>query len=240
MLREAALSMARQSSVRKLVLATPGMKGIAWRFVAGEDLDAGVAAVRALNRRGVKGTLNYVGWHVRDRPEAIAGADQAIDSLRRVADEDADSHISIKLTQIGLDIDEALCRAQLVRILECAAEAGVFVRIDMEESGYVQRTVGLFEEMLDRFGDGVVGIAFQSYLRTRAAELERLMMRRARIRLVKGGYTEPADVAYNRQEDIDAAFGHDVEMLLRRGHFPAIATHDPAAIDRARKIQQES
>jgi proline dehydrogenase len=240
MLREIALSVARRSWVRKLVLTTPGMRGIAWRFVAGEDLAAGLAAVRALNCRGIRGTLNFVGWHVRDEPGAVAATDQAIESLRRIREEGIDSHVSIKLTQIGLDIDEAMCRAHLIRILDCAASVGNFVRIDMEELAYADATLRLFAEMLDRYGDETVGIVLQSYLRNRPGDLQSLIERGARIRLVKGAYRESADAVYRVQADIDKAFGRDIELLLRLGRHPAIATHDPDAIDRVRTIQGQA
>jgi proline dehydrogenase len=239
MLRGAASFVARRSRVRKLVMTTPVIREVAWRFVAGEDLDAGLAAVRALNGRGIRATLNLVGTHVRDAREAVAAADEVIESLRRIRDAGVESHVSVKLTQIGLDIDEALCRTQLERILDRAAEVGAFVRIDMEELVYIERTIRLFEEMLARYGEDTVGIVLQSYVRTRPDDLERLLRRGARIRLVKGGYWEQADAVYRGRDEIDAAFGRDIDQLLRRGRYPAIATHDPKAIDRVRALRRE-
>jgi proline dehydrogenase len=220
-------------------MTTPVMREVAWRFVAGEDLAAGLAAVRALNGHGIKATLNLVGTHVGDEHDAVTATDGVIESLRRIHDSGLESHVSIKLTQIGLDIDVAFCRAQLERIIECAAELHNFVRIDMEELPYVERTLMLFEEMLELHGQETVGIVLQSYLRTRPDDLERLLRRGARIRVVKGGYWERADAVYHRKDEIDAAFLRDIEQVLRRGRYPAVATHDPGAIRSALRLQRE-
>ncbi len=238
MLRQIASVVARQGWVRKIALSTPGIRGLAWRFVAGEDLDTGLAAVRRLNAQGIAGTLNYVGTHVRAAPDARAAADAAIDALRRVHEEGLSSHVSVKLTQLGLDVDPGLCEEQLRRVLDCAKELGTFVRIDMEESGYVDRTVNLFEAMRQAYGSQAVGLAFQSYLRRRRPLLERLIAGDTRIRLVKGGYWESPDIVFRRKAEVDAAFLEDIELVLTRARDPAIATHDITAIDHARGLAQ--
>ena len=240
MLRQLISRIAGQSWLRKAVVSTPGIREVAWRFVAGEDLDAGIAAVRSLNARGIKGTLNYIGTHVRDVTEAVAAATTAIEALRRVHAEKLDANLSVKLTQIGLDIDEELCRVQLRRILECAAKVGNFVRIDMEESRYVERTLKIFEEMRDAYGADTVGIVLQSYLRQRKSDLERMLARGSSIRLVKGGYWESSEVVYRRKGDIDNAFHEDLKMLLPKGRYPAIATHDARFLVQARRIAAET
>jgi len=227
---------ARNGSVRKLAVSIPFVREVAWRFVAGEDLQAGLDVIRALNAKGIKGTLNHVGTHVRSEAEAISAADEAIAALRGLHAAGLDSHISMKLTQIGLDIRPDFCRTQLRRVLDCAREVDTFVRIDMEESGYVESTIGLFEEMREEYGAEKIGIVLQSYLRDRSADLARLAAAGSRIRLVKGGYWEPADVVYRKRRDVDGAFFADVERLLRDGCHPAIATHDPAAISFARRV----
>jgi proline dehydrogenase len=121
-------------------------------------------------------------------------------------------------------------------VLDCAREVDTFVRIDMEESGYVESTVGLFDEMREEYGAEQVGIVLQSYLRHRPSDLGRLAAVGSRIRLVKGGYWEPPDVVYRVKHDVDGAFFADIERLLREGRHPAIATHDPAAISHARRV----
>lgn len=225
-----------QPWLRKAAMSTPVIRDLAWRFVAGENLDSGIAVVRAMNARGIKGTLNYIGTHVKDEAAAVAAADAAIEALRRIHGEGVDSNLSIKLTQIGLDIDENLCRSQLSRVLEVARQLGNFVRIDMEESKYVEFTLKLFEEMRDAFGADTVGIVLQSYLRNRVGDLDRMISGGSRIRLVKGGYWESADVAYRRTADIEKAFSKDLETLLFRGRQPAIATHDPKFLSKTRDL----
>ncbi|GLH68470.1 proline dehydrogenase [Geothrix rubra] len=238
MIRKTALLLARQSWFRKTILGTPVLRDLAGRFVGGDDLPAGLAAVRALNARGIKGSLNFHGMHVEDPEEAARAAGQAIDALRRIRAEGLDAHVSVKLTKIGLDVDLALCRDHLHRILDCAAETGGFVRIDMEESRYLETTLQMFEEARDRYGAGSVGLVLQSYLRHRSGDLDRLLDRGSRIRLVKGGYREPRDVAFQAAAEVDAAFRRDIERLLARGISPAIATHDAEAVAWTRAVQE--
>jgi proline dehydrogenase len=207
--------------------------------VAGEDLTSGLAAIRSLNARGIKATLNLVGTHVLDGPAAIAATDAVIEALRRIDSEGLDAQISLKLTQIGLDVAASLARTHLERILDAARSFGNFVRIDMEESVYVDQTIELFEEMHARYGPTTVGIAVQSYLRGRSGDLERLLDRGAAIRLVKGGYLEAPEVVFRDAAEVDVAFEADIERLLRRGINPAIATQDPRAIRRARAVERE-
>lgn len=240
MLRQLSSLVVKQPWLRKAAVTMPLVRDAAWRFVAGEDLDAGLATLRALDARGIKGTLNHVGTHARGEVEAIAAADVAVESLRRIRGEPLEANLSLKLTQIGLDVDESLCREQLRRVLDCASQVGGFVRIDMEESPYVERTIALFEEMRDRYGADTVGVVLQSYLRRRGGDLERLLAGGSRIRLVKGGYWESAEVVHRRRADVDGAFRRDIEVLLARGRHPAIATHDPRAVEHACRAAAEA
>lgn len=226
----------RQAWLRKVIVTAPVLREIAWRYVAGENIEAALATIRALNSRGIKATLHCIGTHVQSTAEAVAAADAAIESLRRIHLEGLDSNISIKLTKIGLDVSEERCRTELHRILRSAREAGNFVRIDMEESAYTERTLILFEEMQREYGPDTVGVVVQSYLRNRRGDLERLTARGARIRLVKGGYWEPEAVAYRKRAEIDAAFDRDLDLLLRHGRHPAIATHDVRFMARAQDV----
>jgi len=240
MMRQLIAKIAGQSWVRKAVMSTPGIRDLAWRFVAGENLDAAIAALMSLNARGIKGTLNFIGTHVKDEAEAVAAADAAIEALRRLHAEGLDGNLSVKLTQIGLDIDKTLCVAQLQRILEIAAKVGNFVRIDMEESRYVEGTLQIFEEMLDIYGADTVGIVLQSYLRQRHSDLQRMLAKGSRIRLVKGGYWEASDIVYRKKSDIDNAFRRDLEVLMPYGRYPAIATHDARFLAQTRQLAGEA
>lgn len=228
-----------QSWLRKGIVSLPGVRDLAWRFVAGEDLSAGISTLQNFNAQGIKGTLNFIGTHVREEEEAVGAADAAIEALYRVDKEGLDANLSVKLTQIGLDIDEKLCLTQLRRILECADKLGNFVCIDMEEAKYTDTTLRIFEEMLEIFGPEVVGIVLQSYLRNRTRDLQRLLEKGSNIRLVKGGYWESAEIAYRKKADIDKAFEQDLELLLRQGRRPAIATHDARFILKAKQLATE-
>jgi proline dehydrogenase len=239
MIRKLTFLLARQSWFRKLIMSTPVLRDLAGRFVGGDDLPAALTAVHRLNVRGIKGSVNFHGMHVRDAEEAKRAADEAITALRRIREEGLDSHVSVKLTKIGLDVGVAFGRAQLRRILDCAAETQGFVRIDMEEAIYVEETLRTFEEMQDLYGNGTVGVVIQSYLRHRSDDLEHLLDRGARVRLVKGGYRESGSVVFHTKAEIDAAFKRDIERLLKRGTSPAIATHDVEAIAWTRTLQQQ-
>lgn len=238
-LRRASVLVARQSWVRKLAVSTPGVRDLAWRFVAGEDLAAGLVVVRKLARRGIQVTLNHVGTHVHEADEAVAATDEVIAAIRQIRAEGLAASVSIKPTQIGLDVDDGLCRTELARILDAAVADQVFVWIDMEESAYVERTIAIFEEMRERYGRDRVGIVIQSYLRNWPDDLDRVVAGGSRIRIVKGGYWEAADVVYRTKPEIDAAFARDVRLLLERGAAPAIATHDPVVIAEVRTIVTE-
>ncbi|MFI5199937.1 MAG: proline dehydrogenase family protein, partial [Candidatus Limnocylindrales bacterium] len=161
MLKRIAIYGSEQAWVRRVVMSTPVTRQVALRFVAGGDLAAGLATARALNARGIGASLNYLGMHERDEGQAKAAADEAVKAVRQIGTQGLDAHISVKLTRVGLDIDEDFCRDQLNRIAESAADAGVFVRIDMEESPYVSRILRLFNEQLDRHGPDAVGIVLQ-------------------------------------------------------------------------------
>jgi proline dehydrogenase len=237
-LRQIVLRLGRESVVRRLALSTPGVRDLAWRFVAGEDLDAAMSALRGLAHRGILGIINYVGTHARAAPEAVAAADAAVAASNRIRAERLDASLSVKLTQLGLDIDEDLCRRELARVLRAASVDDVFVWIDMEESRYVATTLALFDAARVTFGSERVGIAIQSYLRDRD-DLPRLITSGARIRIVKGGYWEPAGTVYRTKAEVDRAFLRDVRRLVEGGVAPAIATHDPAAIAMARRVVGE-
>lgn len=237
MLRKAALLLARQSWFRKAVLGLPVVRDLAGRFVGGDNLAEGLAAVRALNDRGLKGSLNFHGMHAESAAEARAAVDQAIDALRAIQAGGLEAHVSVKLTKIGFDLDPALAEAGLGRILDCAGQVGGFVRIDMEEAAYVEATLRIFEAALERHGPDAVGIVVQSYLRHRRRDLDRLMDLGARVRLVKGGYREAREQVLREQAEIDEAFRQDIERLLGRGRAPAIATHDAGAIAWTKAVQ---
>ena len=190
--------------------------------------------MRELNARRITTSLDLLGESVHTEAEAGQAADVAIQMLERIALEKLDSNISVKLTQLGLDIGRPVCVGNTRRLLERAAALGNFVRIDMESSEYTERTLALVEELYADFPKHV-GVVIQSYLYRSDADVGRLIGLGMRVRLCKGAYQEPASVAYPDKADVDASFGRLMEQLLERGTYPGIATHDEKLIARARR-----
>lgn len=230
MLRGTFLWLSQRQSLFDFVKRNGMARAFARRFVAGEMLDDAVAAVRAINGRGMSATLDLLGESVASAADAGKARDEIVGIIDRVAAEHVDANVSVKLTQLGLDIDVALCRDNVVAVLDRAAAHHMFVRIDMESSAYTERTLQLFErELFARFGE-LVGVVIQSALRRSERDVDRLARMRARVRLVKGAYAEPPDIAFPAKRDVDGAFARLAERLLDADVYPAIATHDDRLI----------
>jgi len=214
---------------RGFVTHAPGARTMARRFVAGEHLEEGVDVARNLNRAGMKVTLDCLGESVRNRDEARAAADVYIRLIRRIVDEQLDANVSLKMTQMGQDIDEAFLHENLKRVLDLAASNDMFVRFDMESSAYTQRTLDFFRRL---WGEGYrnIGVVIQSYLKRSAADIGQLNAEGVRVRLCKGAYKEPASVAFQDKADVDANYVTLMQMLLKDGNYPGIATHDEKMI----------
>jgi proline dehydrogenase len=208
-------------------LANP--RSFARRFIAGETLEQAIAAARAVEARGLSLTLDYLGESASTLAEAAAATDEYVRMLDAIVGSGITRNISLKLTQLGLDVDRHGALQNLRRIVEPARRHGFFVRIDMESSPYVAATLDIFETLW-REGFPNVGVVLQSALHRSEADLRRVNALGARVRLVKGAYKEPADIAWQRKADVDAACVRMMELLLRDGNFPALATHDPAII----------
>jgi proline dehydrogenase len=219
-------------------IARRGMRlGFARRFVAGETLDEAIGAGTELGGAGRRVILNHLGENVATAEEARRACDTYLEILRRIDEAGLDGNISIKLTQIGLDLDRALCVSLTAEIAAAAAAVSRTIEIDMEGSSYTERTLGVFEATQLRHGD--VGIAIQAYLRRSEQDIERLAPLGPKVRLVKGAYREPASVAFQSKPEVDANYRRLLDRMLRPHSggriFPAIATHDPALITYARE-----
>jgi proline dehydrogenase len=204
------------------------------RFVAGETLQEAILAVQALNGEGLRATLDHLGENVASEIQAGGAAAEILDLVEAIEASGIHSGVSVKLTQLGLDQSPALAAEHLERIITRAAQAQRFVRIDMESYDYVQPTLDLFEDLWTRHKN--VGVVIQSYLYRSAEDVARLVELGASVRLVKGAYDEPPEVAYPDKADTDANFVRLMEQLfsqtaLANGVFPAIATHDTTLID---------
>ena len=202
------------------------------RFVAGETLDECIEILRGLDERGFHANTTLLGEDVHEEVQAAAAVEAYLEILARLQVEGLRVNVALKLTHLGLDIDEALVLANLRRVVERAAALGNFVRIDMESSATVDATLRTYRALREE-GLDAVGTVLQSYLYRTPDDLEALLPLRPNLRLVKGAYLEPPEVAYPRKEDVDAAFGRLVERSLRGEGYTAIATHDERMIEQA-------
>ncbi|MBI3979468.1 MAG: proline dehydrogenase family protein [Chloroflexi bacterium] len=232
MLRKALLYLSNQHAVHDAIMAQETARQAALRFVAGEHLDDAIAAIQRLNRSGIMATLDHLGENVADEASARRAVVEYLAALKRIHETHANANLSIKLTALGLDFDEQRCGANLVEILDAARSFGNFVRIDMESSKYTQRTLDLFESVWPEYRN--VGVVIQAYLYRSERDVRRLNALGARVRLCKGAYNEPPEVAYPEKADVDANYRRLLELLLKEGTYPAIATHDEAMIAHAR------
>jgi proline dehydrogenase len=219
-LRHGLLTLARHDRVRQLAMMLPAARSLASRFVAGEERRHAVAAAAALRARGLMATVDYLGENVADPAQARAHADEYLRLLDDLRAAGLDAHVSLKLTAMGLDLDEALPLELVARI----AERAPFVRLDMESSAYTARTLRIFRQL--RADHANVGVVLQSYLRRTAGDVEEMIRLRARVRLCKGAYDEPPEVAFPSKAMVDASYVQLAERLLADGEYPALATHD--------------
>jgi proline dehydrogenase len=212
----------------------PG-RALAERFVAGETLDDAVAVARALNSEGFLVSLDLLGEEVHDRDSALRATDEYLECLDRIGSDDLDANISIKPTQLGLAIDESLAMTAIERLGERAALRGTTVTIDMEDSRYTEATVRLFEK--GQASKGNLGIAIQSSMRRTQSDLARIIPLGGHVRLCKGAYVEPPEVAFNSKTDVDEAFASQLRTLMSSPSTkPAIATHDDELVALTRQL----
>ena len=239
-MRQGLLWLSEQPRVFNFVRRNGLARRFASRFVAGETIESGVLAARELAARGITASLDFLGESVKDEGEAVAARDQYLRMLDRMAAAGVEVNVSVKLTQMGLDIDEDLCAANLTRILEKAGAAGGFVRLDMEGSAYTQRTLDFFKQrLLERFGRHC-GVVIQAMLRRSEADVADLVAHGARVRLCKGAYLEPSTVAFPDKADVDRSYVALMERLLAEGNYPGIATHDDVIIRHAQSFVQRN
>jgi proline dehydrogenase len=223
------LFLSRRRHLRRWMETSPLAKRLATRFVAGETLDQALSVGRKLNSEGITVTLDHLGESVSTLQEAASARDVYLRTLSAIHESGIQGNVSLKLTQFGLDFSFEQCRANVEQLVRRAAELRSFVRIDMESSAYTDRTLeivnGLFDEQRS------VGVVIQAYLFRSKKDVENLCQRGIRVRLCKGAYLEPHNVAFAAKADVDRSFIELMKVLLDRGDYPAIATHDPRMID---------
>jgi proline dehydrogenase len=254
MLRSILIYLSQAEWARQIVTRWSFARNAASRFIAGEELDDAVNVIRVLNSKNINATLDHLGEHTSNREKAIQATEDIIKILERISQEGIRSGVSIKLTQIGLDVDEQLCISNLDRILQSAERFSIFVRIDMEDSKWVDKTLQLFNDALEKYGSSTIGIVIQSYLYRSEEDVSELLRAGARIRMCKGAYKEPEDIAFPDKSDVDANFDLLVRMMFdgcrengipvvsedgKIPPIPAIASHDNERIVYVKRLLEE-
>jgi proline dehydrogenase len=234
MFRAGLLWLSEQPHIFKFIRGNGLARRFAARFVAGETVADAVAALKELNARGITASLDLLGESVEGIAEARVARDVYLRTLDQIRQAGADGHVSVKLTQMGLDTDEGLCVENVRAIIARARQYDSFVRIDMEGSPYTETTLRLFTQRFHpEFGDAV-GVVLQSYLRRTERDVEDMIALGARVRLCKGAYKEPPEVAFPEKREVDGSYVRGMERLLERGNYPGIATHDAKIIAHAK------
>lgn len=228
MWRSVLLTMSASATVKQLMTGHAFGRWAASRFVAGESIDDAIAAAEEVNRRGAAAELDYLGEHVEDERQAAVAVGHYLSMVDRIVRARVDSHVSVKASQMGQELSDRLCEENMLKVISRAAELGIFVWLDMEDSRFTERTIQLYKNLRAQHDN--VGIALQSYLYRTNSDVEEIIAVNGTVRLCKGAYDEPADVAFSRKEDVDRNFALLTEVLLTSGHQHAIATHDEKMI----------
>jgi proline dehydrogenase len=255
MLRSFLIYLSKAAWAQKLVTNWSIAWRVASRFVAGVNVGEAIRVIRELNDHCINATLDHLGEHTSTVEEADKATDDILQILDEIAKAGIRANVSIKLTQIGMGLDEEICRHNLIRILEHVKKHGNFLRIDMEDTPYTDTTLAIFYSMLQRgFNVNQVGLVVQSYLYRTEADVRRLLEYKTHLRLVKGAYKEPSDKAFPKKADVDANFDLLTKLMIdaacrvelntisadgRVPPIPAIATHDDKRIAFAKQYAQK-
>jgi proline dehydrogenase len=226
----------RRRSLEWLSTAIPFTRSMVRRFVAGDRLADALAVLERLQQQGMRWTVDVLGESVSSTEGAEAAANSYIEALDALAKRGLEANVSLKLTQMGLDVDIDFCRQNVGRVVARAREVGAFVRIDMEDHTRTDATLDICRSL--HAGYPEVGAVIQSYLRRSASDVERLIDQQIRVRLCKGAYDEPPTVAFATKAEVDQSYVQLMERLLTDGRYPAIATHDQRLIEGAIEFTQ--
>ena len=239
MLRNALLFLSNQQGIFNFVKHNGVAKSFASRFVAGESVTTAIEAVRGLNAKGISASLDLLGESTTNEKEAYASQRQYLELLDLIQREKLNANVSLKLTAMGMDISDELCVKVTREILDRAKQYGNFVRLDMESSAYTQKTLDLFEKYFYPDFRANVGIVLQSYLYRTETDVKRANELGARVRICKGAYKEPTEVAYPEKADVDKNYVTAMHHLMEHGNYPGLATHDELIIAEARRFAKE-
>ena len=238
MLRSFLLWLSRNKTVRNAMTRWGFARQAARRFVAGETIDDAIGVIRELKAQGIAATLDHLGENVETLDDARRATDDYVKVLDAIDSSGVQSHVSVKLTALGLDLGDDVCRENVARIVAKAKEIGTRVRIDMESTEYTDRTLAIYRDLCREYDN--VGIVIQSYLYRSEADIAALCQAGAHVRLCKGAYKEPPVHAFPKKADVDASYVRLMKMLLSanaraKGTRGALATHDPKMIDATRQ-----
>lgn len=234
MLRATLLSLSTNKRVRAWAEDSPAARRVSARFIAGKTLEDAIAACRRLHDDGITATLDYLGEHVKSSEEAAVCRDIGIETLRALHAAGLEPNVSIKLTQFGVDFSAEACEENVLSLVRVAEELDGFVRIDMENSAYTQRTLDLVMRIHRRHP--ACGVVLQACLHRSAQDVNTLIHEGIRVRLCKGAYLEPSEIAFPEKADVDHHYIGLAHHLLGAGRYPAIATHDERIIDRIERF----
>jgi proline dehydrogenase len=228
MVRSTLLKLSESKSFARWVTSSQKTRGMSHRFVAGEELQEAISAARVCNDQGMLVSLDYLGENVATAADAQRARDAYLEVFDRIAAEKLNANVSCKLTQLGLDMSAEFCEGQVLSIVERAAAYNNFLRVDMEGSVYTERTVDVVKRV--RTQSTAIGTVIQAYLYRSEQDVQDLLGYGCRMRLCKGAYKEPPEVAFPRKQDVDANYVKLMQMLLPSGVYHGIATHDPKMI----------
>jgi proline dehydrogenase len=238
MLRSTFIFLSQQKGLRRWMENSSFAKPLTRRFIAGNTLEEALLACQKIHKQGILITLDYLGESVTERQAAIASRDSCLAALRRIGELGLPATVSIKVTQIGLDIDETLCYDNARLLVQAAQAIGSRVEFDMESSDYVDRTLRIVERLHEEFGR--VRAVIQAYLLRSEADIAELNRRKLPVRLCKGAYAEPPERALQEKAEVDANYVKLARHLLEEGAYPAIATHDDNMIAPAKSFPKDA
>jgi proline dehydrogenase len=238
MLKAILLYLSRQKIIQSIMTKFWVTRRVVERFVSGEELEDGLNAVKRVNAEGAIATLDHLGEEVSEPSEAVAATEVYLRALDLIKENGADTNVSVKPTQVGLKIDKGLCEDNFARIIEKAKKYDNFVRMDMEGSDCTQDTLDVFKNLRKRFDN--VGIVIQSYLYRSEQDVAEVLRLGSRIRLCKGAYKEPKEIAFPKIREVDESFVILMQKMLKSGIYHGIATHDEKLIEETKKFAQKN
>ncbi|MGB2804148.1 MAG: proline dehydrogenase family protein [Candidatus Zixiibacteriota bacterium] len=238
MLKAILLYLSRQKAIQSFMTKFGVTRRVVDRFVSGEELEDGLNAVKKLNSEGAIATLDHLGEEVSEAGEAIAATEVYLDALDRINERGVDTNVSAKPTQLGLKVDKGLCEENFTKMIERAAKYNNFVRMDMEGSDCTEDTLEVFYRLRKKYDN--VGIVIQSLLHRSEEDVDEILKLDGRIRLCKGAYKEPKEIAFPKRPEVDENFVKLMEKMLKSGIYHGMATHDERLIEKTKQFAQKN